>query len=234
MTDYSEFEGASAHEVLCWAISTYGNGFAIATSFQKEGLAIVDMAASLAPAVRVFTLDTGRLPRETHAMLEVVRERYGITVEVVSPDAAEVERMVTERGRDLFYESVENRQLCCEVRKVRPLARKLIEFSAWATGLRREQSADRDTLPKVSLVEGRVKINPVVDWSQAQLDAYLAEHDVPLHPLYARGFTSIGCEPCTRPRGLGESERAGRWWWEADGTKECGIHIGADGLVQRG
>src|SRR5579872_3620063 len=124
-------------------------------------MAIVDMAARLHPAVRVFTLDTGRLPQETYGMIDAVRERYGIAVEVVHPDAQEVASMVAGRGLNLFYESVENRRLCCEVRKVRPLARKLGELQAWATGLRRDQSADRVSVPKVSLVEGRVKINPL-------------------------------------------------------------------------
>lgn len=233
MQNYLQFEDAPAVDVLAWAIATFGDSFAIATSFQKEGMAIVDMAARLDPGVCVFTLDTGRLPGETLEMIEAVRARYGIQVEVVSPDSGEVARMVSEHGLDLFYESVENRQLCCEVRKVRPLARKLSQLRAWATGLRREQSGERISAPKVALVDGRVKINPVVDWSETQLDAYLAAHDVPVHALYKRGFTSIGCEPCTRALKPGESGRDGRWWWESDQKKECGIHIGEGGLVRR-
>ncbi len=222
----------SAAEVLSWAIGEFGGGFAIATSFQKEGMAIVDLAARIQPGVRVFTLDTGRLPEETHLMMEAVRERYGIAVEVVHPDPGEVARMVSDRGPNLFYESVENRRLCCEVRKVRPLERKLAELQAWATGLRREQSADRAATPKVEWVDGRVKINPLADWTASQLEGYLADRGLPMHPLYARGFASIGCAPCTRALQPGESGRDGRWWWEQGEKKECGIHIGSGGLVR--
>jgi phosphoadenosine phosphosulfate reductase len=233
LVDYRQFEEVPAEEVLSWAISTYGDSFAIATSFQKEGMVIVDMAARLRNGVHVFTLDTGRLPRETHVMIELLRHRYGIAAEVVHPDPDEVAEMVAARGANLFYDSVESRRLCCDIRKVRPLQRKLAGLQAWASGLRREQSAERAAVPKVSMVEGRIKVNPVADWTAAQIEAYLARYDVPVHPLYARGFASLGCEPCTRALQPGESGRAGRWWWEADEKKECGIHIAADGLVKR-
>jgi len=233
LSSYQEFEAAPAAEVLSWAISKFGDSFAIATSFQKEGMAIVDLAARIHPRVRVFTLDTGRLPEETHLMMDLVRERYAIAIEAVHPDPAEVTRMVAARGLDLFYESVQERLLCCDVRKVRPLERKLAELQAWATGLRREQSPERASTAKVELLDGRVKLNPLADWTTEQLDRYLADHDVPMHPLYARGFASIGCAPCTRALGPGESGRDGRWWWEQDQKKECGIHISADGLVRR-
>jgi len=233
LLDYSKFEADSAAQVLSWAISTFGESFAIATSFQKEGMVIVDLAASVDPLVRVFTLDTGRLPEETYLMMDAVRERYGIAIEVVQPDAAEVADMVARRGLNLFYQSLENRHLCCEVRKIRPLERKLAGLQAWAAGLRREQSADRAATPKVEKVDGRVKINPLADWTADQVDRYIAERGVPLHPLYARGYNSIGCEPCTRALEPGENGRAGRWWWEQDQKKECGIHVSADGLVRR-
>jgi phosphoadenosine phosphosulfate reductase len=134
---------------------------------------------------------------------------------------------------NLFYDSPENRHLCCEVRKVRPLARKLAELEAWAVGLRREQSAERAETQKVEEIDGRVKISPLADWSLEQVDRYLAENSVPIHPLYARGYASIGCDPCTRALRPDESERAGRWWWEQDQKKECGIHVTAEGLVRR-
>jgi phosphoadenosine phosphosulfate reductase len=233
LTGYQQFESASAAEVLSWGIRSYGKTFAIATSFQKEGMVIIDLASRIDPQVRVFTLDTGRLPEETHFMMDKVREQYGLAVEVVHPDPAEVTAMVAGHGRDLFYESMENRRLCCEIRKVRPLERKLAGLRAWATGLRREQTEDRAATPRVQELDGRVKINPLADWTLAQVDQYIAEHAVPLHPLYARGFGSIGCAPCTRALEPGESERAGRWWWEHDDKKECGIHISAAGLVRR-
>jgi phosphoadenosine phosphosulfate reductase len=233
LQDLRDFEVRSASETLAWAISTFGNSFGIATSFQKEGMVIVDLAARISPAVRIFTLDTGRLPEETYRIMETVRTRYGTTVEVVAPDREEVERMVAAQGPDLFYRSVEGRKLCCEVRKVRPLARKLVGFEAWATGLRRDQSETRGGLRRVEQVDGRIKINPLVDWTAADVERYIAEHDVPLHPLYARGYTSIGCAPCTRAVAPGEDPRAGRWWWEQDARKECGIHFAADGSVSR-
>jgi phosphoadenosine phosphosulfate reductase len=226
-------ESLTASEILGWASSQFGSQFAIATSFQKEGMVILDLASRIRPDVRVFTLDTGRLPAETIRMIETVHDRYGLSVEVVEPDAAEVRQMVEERGPDLFYESVAGRELCCEIRKVRPLARKLQELKAWATGLRREQSASRAAVPKVETVDGRVKICPLADWTAAQVDQYIREFDVPVHPLYAKGYASIGCAPCTRPIQIGEDERAGRWWWEQDHHKECGIHFSADGSVRR-
>jgi len=231
--DYSSFEGVSAAEILSWALSTFGDSFAIATSFQKEGMVIVDLAARIQPRVRVFTLDTGRLPQETHLMMDAVRERYGIALETVQPDVVEVAEMVAARGLNLFYQSAENRQLCCEVRKVRPLMRKLAGLQAWATGLRREQSPGRAGTPKVEKVESGVKVSPLADWTDAQVDRYIAEHNVLTHPLYEHGYASIGCAPCTRALEPGESGRAGRWWWEQDTKKECGIHISAEGLVRR-
>ena len=221
------YENLSASETLAWAIATFGKSFAIATSFQKEGMVIVDLAVRISPGVRIFTLDTGRLPEETYRMIEAVRTRYGSTVEVVSPDREEVERMVAGHGPDLFYSSVELRQMCCEVRKVRPLARKLLELEAWATGLRREQSETRAALRRVERVDGRIKINPLVDWTAAEVDSYLREDDVPVHPLYAQGYASIGCAPCTRAIIPGDDPRSGRWWWEQDSPKECGIHFDA-------
>ena len=227
------FESFSAGELLAWAIEHHGGGFAVATSFQKEGMVVADMAWRILPGVRVFTLDTGRLPEETHAMIETVRERYGIAVEVVLPDAAEVAAMVAEHGPNLFYRDREFRSLCCEVRKVRPLERKLATLSAWATGLRREQSAARAAVPKVETSGAALKISPLADWTAAQVDDYIRIHRVPVHPLYARGYASIGCAPCTRAVEPGEDERAGRWWWERDAVKECGIHFSSTGQVQR-
>jgi phosphoadenosine phosphosulfate reductase len=232
--EYTQLEASSASEILAWATATFGHAFAIATSFQKEGMVIVDIAWRIGPPVRVFTLDTGRLPEETYSMIETVRERYGIAVEVVFPDSGEVERMVSERGPNLFYESLDSRRRCCEVRKVRPFERKLRELGAWATGLRRQQSEIRAAVSKVETVDGRVRICPLADWTSEQVDRYISENAVPVHPLYRCGYSSIGCAPCTRAVEPGEDERAGRWWWEQDARKECGIHFAADGLVRRG
>ena len=196
-------------------------------------MVIVDLASRVAPTFRVFTLDTGRLPQETHEMIDEVRRRYGVAVEVVAPDTAEVEAMVAAHGTNLFYQSVELRSRCCEVRKVRPLARKLAGLDAWAAGLRRSQGETRAGIAKVEQVDGRIKLNPLADWTREQVEEYIRQFDVPVHPLYARGYTSIGCAPCTRAGAEGEGERAGRWWWEQDGRKECGIHFSPEGKAER-
>jgi adenylyl-sulfate kinase len=229
----SGFESANASEILAWAIGSYGESFAIATSFQREGMVIVDLASRISSSVRVFTLDTGRLPDETYQMMETVRQRYGIQVEVVFPDRDEVEQMVTLHGPNLFYSSVPSRERCCDVRKVRPLERKLATLKAWASGLRREQSQTRINIPKVERQGERTKLNPLADWTAAQVEEYIRKNNVPMHPLYERGYSSIGCAPCTRSVEPGEDERAGRWWWELDTKKECGIHFGADGKIRR-
>jgi len=193
----------------------------------------VDMVAKLAKSPRVITLDTGRLPAETYQMIETVRERYGIPVEVVYPDAAELQSMVSLHGPNLFYRETPLRMLCCNIRKVRPLDRKLKELQAWAVGLRRAQNDSRAEVRKVDMEATPVKISPLADWTSEQVEEYIRQNDVPRHPLYGRGYTSIGCDPCTRAVEAGESERAGRWWWEQDAGKECGIHFTADGRVQR-
>jgi len=228
-----ELQTYDAAELVEWALRTYGRQFAIATSFQAEGMVLVDMAARLDRPVRVFTLDTGRLPEETHQMIDTVRDRYGIQVEVVYPEAGEVERMTTQHGVNLFYRAPGLRKLCCEVRKVRPMERKLAEFSAWAVGLRREQSAERAAAAKAEMVGERLKLSPLADWAAAQVEEYLTRREVPRHPLYARGYPSIGCAPCTRPAQPGEPERAGRWWWEEDMSKECGLHVTPEGKLRQ-
>jgi phosphoadenosine phosphosulfate reductase len=227
------WEGAPASEILAWAIESHGAAFAIATSFQKEGMAILDLASKISPHVRVFTMDTGRLPDETYRMIESVRERYGIATEIVQPEPEEVRQLVAPRGPDLFYESVESRRSCCDVRKVRPLERKLATLTAWATGIRRDQAPTRANTPKIEFSASPVKVNPLADWTAAQVDEYTRANRVPVHPLYARGYASIGCAPCTRPIQIGEDPRAGRWWWEHEAHKECGIHFGPDGKVRR-
>jgi thioredoxin-dependent adenylylsulfate APS reductase len=196
-------------------------------------MVLLDMAVKIDHRVRVFTLDTGRLPEETYQIIETIRRLYKVNVEVVAPDPAEVEAMVTAHGPNLFYREPALRKLCCEVRKVRPLERKLATLRAYVVGLRREQNPERANVPKIDNSGAAVKISPLADWSSEQVEAYLLEHNVPIHPLYARGYTSIGCDPCTRPVWDGEHQRSGRWWWEQEGTKECGIHFTPDGRVQR-
>ena len=228
-------EDLPAADLVSWAISTHGEQFAIATSFQKEGMVILDLACRVAGSggCRVFTLDTGRLPEETYGMMEVVRERYGVSVETVSPRNEDLERMVRDHGPNLFYRSPGLRARCCDIRKVQPFERKLREFQAWATGLRRDQSATRAGVRKAAEIDGRLRLCPLADWSAEQVDQYICDHGVPVHPLYLRGYASIGCAPCTRAVAPGEDQRAGRWWWEERTSKECGIHFAADGGVKR-
>jgi thioredoxin-dependent adenylylsulfate APS reductase len=221
------FEHATADELLAWALETFHPRMAISAAGGVDGLAILDMAWRIDRGVRVFTLDTGRLPPETYTLFEEVREKYGIDVEFESPERADVESLVKHHGPNLMYRSVDLRVACCEIRKVQPLKRKLATLDAWIAGLRREQWKSRRNIAKVELDRdhgGIVKINPLADWSLDDVWDYVRKQEVPYHELFDHGFTSIGCAPCTRPVTPGEHERAGRWWWEQDTDKECGIH----------
>ena len=231
--DLAVLQGLSAEELVRWAVRMYGRRFAVLTSFQSEGMVVLDLACRVSPDVRVVTLDTGRLPPETYDMMESVRARYGISIETVSPDAAEIERMTTRFGPNLFDESMAHRRLCCEIRKVKPLGRKLDGIDAYAVGLRRGQGESRGDIANAVIDRGKLKLSPLADWTEEQMSQYTLAHDVPVHPLYKRGYTSIGCGPCTRATVAGEAARAGRWWWEQDGNSECGLHFSADGKVER-
>ena len=211
---------------LRWAYENFAR-VVIVASFQAESSVIIDMASRIRPDLRIVTLDTGRLPQETHDMIDRTRDRYGIEIDVVTPEPDEVRQMVAEHGSNLFYNSVELRRLCCDTRKSRPLDRALHGYDAWVTGLRRGQSATRAETQIVALDaehDGITKIAPLAAWSKADVWAYIREHNLPYHSLYERGYTSIGCAPCTRATSTGEDERAGRWWWEENEVKECGIH----------
>ncbi len=228
---------ASAEEILRWGIDEFGKGLAISTSFQATGSVILDMAACMTGGdINVFSLDTGRLPEETYDQIDRVRRRYGIEVELLSPDSAELNSMLTRHGPNLFYNSVPQRKLCCEIRKSRPLKRRLVGFDAWVVGLRRRQNSSREHLEKVAIDEehgGIIKLAPLADWTHDQVFDYIKRNDVPMHPLYDLGYPSIGCQPCSRPIKPGETERAGRWWWEADADKECGMHLSSQGELRR-
>jgi thioredoxin-dependent adenylylsulfate APS reductase len=223
-----EFEGQEPWDLLEWALERFGDGLALSTAFQEGDVALIDMAYRLDPSVRVFSIDTGRLPQETFDLIEALRERYpGLRLELLSPEATQVQRLVDRNGPNLFRQSVELRLLCCNVRKVQPLNRALAGLDAWVTGLRRDQWASRSDIRKVEVDHDHdaiVKLNPLAEWTEDEVWDYLRENDVPVHALYERGYTSIGCAPCTRPVAAGEPVRAGRWWWESDAPKECGMH----------
>jgi thioredoxin-dependent adenylylsulfate APS reductase len=224
----SELRAGSAEDVLGWALNRYGDRIALCTSFQAEGMVLLDMAHRIDPDVRVFTIDTGRLPQETYDLIDLVRERYDISIEVHYPDGEELANMTETHGLNLFRRSVSLRLLCCEARKVKPLYRALAGLDAWITGLRRSQSAARASVAKIETDDshnGMLKLNPLADWSIDRVWEYVRTHDVPHNDLYDQGYTSIGCAPCTRAIKPGEDVRAGRWWWETGAAKECGIHL---------
>jgi len=226
-----ELEGASAQEVLKWALETYEQKVALASSFGAEDVVLIDMLAKINPKARIFTLDTGRLPQETYEVIEKIREKYGLPIEVYFPETKAVDEMVNRYGPNLFYQSVELRRLCCQIRKVEPLSRALSGLSAWITGLRREQAVTRTEISKVEIDTSHnsiIKINPLADWTEEQVWNYIKENDVPYNALHNQNYPSIGCAPCTRPVKPGEDLRAGRWWWEEPEQKECGLHVKKD------
>ena len=221
-----EFESEPPQDLIGWSIERFGDRLSISHGGGIEGMVILDMAWRIEPSVRVFALDTGRLHQESYDLIDTIRRRYGIAVEVISPQAAHVEGMVRRHGPNLMYQAVDLRLLCCQVRKVQPLNRYLADLEAWVTGVRREQWASRAEVRKLELDHdhgGIVKINPLADWTKGEVWSYIRDNEVPYHALYDQGYTSIGCAPCTRAIEPGEQDRAGRWWWETDAPKECGI-----------
>jgi phosphoadenosine phosphosulfate reductase len=222
-------EALDPQQLLTWALKSFAPKIALSCSFgAPEGLVLLDMMHRIDPAARVFVLDTGRLPQATYDLIDRVRDRYDKRVEVVFPEAAAVEAMVQAKGMNLFYESIENRQLCCRLRKVEPLNRYLATLDAWVAGLRRDQGVTREDTAKVQFDNqhgGIVKVNPIADWTHEQVLAYVRKHDVPINRLHAEGYPSVGCDPCSRAIAAGDDPRAGRWWWERPETRECGIHV---------
>jgi phosphoadenosine phosphosulfate reductase len=206
-----------------------------ASSFGAEDMVILDLIAKLELDVEVFTLDTGRLHEETHALIALARQKYQRPIKVMHPDSAELESFVVNYGNNAFYDSVELRKRCCAIRKVAPLRRALKGKRLWITGLRRGQSVTRSDFALLAhdSDNGLFKLNPLVDWSTEEVFEYLQRHEVPSNALHARGFPSIGCAPCTRAVKPGEDERSGRWWWEQAGSRECGLHMDPQGRLVR-
>jgi phosphoadenosine phosphosulfate reductase len=214
-------------DVLKWAMDNLHPRLAIASSFGAEDVVIIDMAMKINPKARIFTLDTGRLNQETYDAMDEVREKYNINIEVMFPDQNEVEQMVRVNGMNLFYQSTGNRKLCCGIRKVHPLNKMLSSLDGWITGLRADQTDVRSGAQKIEIDAQHnniIKINPIIEWTWEQTWDYIKKNNVPYNKLHDTGFPSIGCEPCTRAIKPGEPLRAGRWWWESDGQKECGLH----------
>jgi len=215
-----------AVEIIRYFIENHKEKLAFSSSLGAEDQVITQMIAGIDPDVYMFTLDTGRLFPQTYDLLDITQQRYKVKIQVQFPDSKAVEDMVNNKGINLFYESIENRKLCCNIRKIQPLRRALEPVDFWISGLRREQSVTREDL---SLVEWddlnkKIKINPLIDWKSEDLWDYIKQFNIPYNPLHDQGYPSIGCLPCTRAVEPGEDIRAGRWWWENPEMKECGLH----------
>lgn len=221
-----KIEKAPLAQALSLAAGCFPGQAVFSSSLGQEDQVLADAIFKDNLSVKVFTIDTGRLFNEVYELLERTVARYKSPVQVYFPEAADVEDFVSQKGVNSFYESAENRKLCCHIRKVKPLNRALQGARLWITGLRAEQSANRQDMPMIEWDEGRqlYKFNPLINWSYEDVLTYLHEHNVPYNPLHDKGFISIGCAPCTRAIEPGEDPRAGRWWWEAS-KKECGLHV---------
>jgi phosphoadenosine phosphosulfate reductase len=224
----------SVSETLSRIHDEFGSKVAFASSLGIEDQVITHHIASLDPRMKIFTLDTGRLFGETYDLMEKTEARYGIRIEVYTPESTETESMVREHGINLFYQSIENRKLCCSIRKLRPLKRALAGMDGWVCGLRRGQGVTRQevTLVEWDSANALLKFNPIWNWTEQDVRDYVEQHNVPYNPLHDRGFVSIGCSCCTRAIKPGEDQRAGRWWWESPENKECGLHL-KDGKLIR-
>jgi phosphoadenosine phosphosulfate reductase len=222
----ARLKDASPQEILGFFAKEFKGRIAFATSLGAEDQVITEMIAGIDPDMKIFTLDTGRLFQETYDLLDITCKKYGLAIEVSFPDAVEVEEMVNKHGINLFYESVENRKLCCFIRKTEPLSRALQGTDAWICGLRRDQSVTRQQISIVERdnIQNKIKINPLADWGLEQVWGYIREKKIPYNTLHDKGFPSIGCLPCTRAILPGEDIRAGRWWWESSENRECGLH----------
>jgi phosphoadenosine phosphosulfate reductase len=198
-----------------------------ANSLGAEDMVLTDLIAKHQPDITMFSLDTGRLPKETYDLIQEVGQQYTLPLHVYFPDSKLVEEYVAQHGINGFYDSVDNRKGCCFVRKVEPLRRALKGKDAWITGMRRDQAVTRGTLEVSSFDNdnGLQKFNPLLEWSNKDVWAYIRQHDVPYNKLHDEFYPSLGCAPCTRAISPGEDIRAGRWWWEDPAHKECGLHV---------
>ncbi|HKK61154.1 MAG TPA: phosphoadenylyl-sulfate reductase [Bacteroidales bacterium] len=220
------YEGKSVFETLEYFLEYFGENITFATSLGAEDQVITDFIARTGKSASIFTLDTGRLFPETYDLLEETSKKYGFKVDVYFPDRQKVESMVKEKGINLFYESVENRKMCCGIRKVESLQRAFSGKKAWISGLRKDQTVSRffSKLVEWDDVNNLIKLNPLINWTEKDVWEYIKDNNVPYNPLHKKGFVSIGCQPCTRAIKEGEDFRAGRWWWEDQEQKECGLH----------
>lgn len=228
ITHYQErYKSASPQELIKGFFDEFGDKLKVASSCGLEDQVLTHMAVEVSTQARIFVLDTGRLHQETYDVMALTAAKYGFNYEAYFPDTTAVENLLREKGPNSFYYSVENRKECCHIRKVEPLNRALSDAKVWITGIRRDQSVTRQDVQAIEWddTHGLIKLNPIVDWSLDQVNAYLKENDVPVNSLHKQGFPSIGCSPCTRAIKEGEDIRAGRWWWENPESRECGLHV---------
>lgn len=222
----SRFKDASANEVLAYFLSEYKGKIALASSLGGEDQVLTEMVVAIDPEASVFTLDTGRLFPETYELIHRTNSRYKIKMKVYCPETSKLEEMVNIKGINSFYESIDNRKECCQIRKIQPLLRAFKGLDVWICGLRRDQSVTRQDMQVVEWDANNnlMKINPLINWFEQDVWDYVDANKIPVSPLHKKGYPSIGCEPCTRAIAEGEDVRAGRWWWESPELKECGLH----------
>ena len=219
-------ENKTPEEIIQIFLEKFQKKIAFSSSLGAEDQVITDMISKIDKSAKIFTLDTGRVFPETYDLIDRTSRRYKMPIQIYFPEAKQVEKMVEEKGINLFFESIENRKQCCHVRKMEPLKRAFEDLDVWICGLRREQSVTRTDVQVVEWDEtnGLIKLNPIVDWTEDQVWDYIKTNKVPYNRLHDKGFPSVGCQPCTRAIEEGEDTRAGRWWWENPETKECGLH----------
>ncbi len=221
-----KLKNLSPTEVISFFLEEYKGKIALSSSLGAEDQVLTDMVAKIDKSTRIFTLDTGRLFPETYNLINDTNKKYDIKIDVFFPDYTQVEKMVKEKGVNLFYESIENRKFCCNIRKIQPLKRAFGGLDVWICGLRKDQSITRFNSRLVEWDEqnGLIKINPLINWKESDVWNYIKENNVPYNELHDKDFPSIGCQPCTRAIKSDEDVRAGRWWWEEPEHKECGLH----------
>jgi phosphoadenosine phosphosulfate reductase len=222
-----KYGSLNTEEVLVSVGQEFGEKAAFSSSMGAEDQVLLDMIARTGKQIKIFTLDTGRLFPETYELIEKCRKNYSMEIEVYFPHFESVEKMIKSKGINLFYASVENRKQCCHIRKTEPLKRALSGMDAWITGIRNDQTLTRFNTKLVEWDEPNnlIKINPLLKWTEKMVWEYIHQNNVPYNELHDKGFPSIGCQPCTRAVNAGDDPRSGRWWWEDQGQKECGLHV---------
>ncbi len=221
-----QLKNKNAKEIIEYVAEKYTGKTVFSTSLGAEDQVITQMLSKYAPSVNIFTLDTGRMFPETYKVLEETQIAYNTKIRIYFPDRERVENMVEDKGINLFYKSIENRKLCCSIRKTIPLRRALKGYEVWITGIRKDQSVTRFYNQYAEWDDNNkiIKVNPLLDWTEKDVWKYIQSNNIPYNELHDEGFPSIGCQPCTRAVKKGEDFRAGRWWWEEPEHKECGLH----------